>query len=262
MIFDGKGFAREIEERVKKTVGVMAEKPKIVSVLIGNDPASELYTRLKKQAAERVGIVFIVERVEIKDLETTVKNLANDAGVTGIMIQLPIPGLDKQQTKKYVDLIPLEKDVDGLRWESSSVKPAAVRAILSIVERTARDRHKFAVLGAAGAVGRPLTSFLKEQEKEVVEIEAATVNPGELIKTSEVVISCVGKAGLVTGDMISDSLIAIDVGMSEVEGRVVGDMTQEVYQKASEAVTVPGGVGPVTIASLMENAVDLYDLHG
>lgn len=257
MIFDGKGFAREIEATLRLRLRSGERVPKIVSVLVGNDPASELYTRLKKQVAERVGIVFIVSRVGIVDLEVTMKTLANDESVAGIMIQLPIPGLDKQQTQNYIDLIPLQKDVDGLRWEESGVKPAAVRAILSIVERVAKDKKEFVIVGAAGAVGRPLAKFLREQGKQVVEIEAETANPGELIRTGEVVISCVGKASLITHDMVSNGLIAIDVGMSEVGGRVVGDMTQEVYQKASMAVTVPGGVGPVTIVSLMENVTEL-----
>jgi methylenetetrahydrofolate dehydrogenase (NADP+) / methenyltetrahydrofolate cyclohydrolase len=257
MIFDGKAFAREIEERVKASVAIMRVKPKIVSVLVGNDPSSELYTKLKKQAAERVRIAFEVMRLEPENLHNRITQIADDASVTGLMVQLPVPGLSAEQTREMLTAIPLSKDVDGLRWEESGVKPAVVRAVLSIVDRIAQDKKTFAVLGSAGAVGRPLVQFLCEQGREVFEIEQNTANPQELVRSAQVVISCVGKAGLVTGEMVGEGAIMIDVGMSEVEGRVVGDMAPEVYQKASVAVTVPGGVGPVTVASLMENAVTL-----
>ncbi len=171
---------------------------------------------------------------------------------------MPIPGVVGDELNQIISAIPLEKDVDGLRWEESKITPATVRAVLSIVDEIASDKTKFAVLGSAGAVGRPLVHFLKERGVEVSEIEWDTKNVTDLTLKAEVVISCVGRAGLVTGEMVRDSVIVIDVGMSEVEGKVVGDMTQEVYQRASMAVGVPGGVGPVTIASLMANAVDIY----
>ena len=123
-------------------------------------------------------------------------------------------------------------------------------------------------MGARGAVGKPLTHFLRERKAEVLEVEWDTPNPFDLVAQGEVVISCVGKAGTVTGEMVRDGVIAIDVGMSPVtvesqghsvtvSPKVVGDMTDEVYAKASVAVPVPGGVGPVTVASLMMNSLDL-----
>lgn len=260
MIFDGKAFARQLEEevttRLRQDFGGR-RKPRIVSILVGDDPASALYTRLKKQAAERVGIEFEVVHTTKDKMMQTISNSSDQSD--GVMIQLPIPSLQGQALKEVLSAIPLEKDVDGLRWEESGIMPATVRGILSLVDEIAKDKVIFAVLGSRGAVGKPLVHFLKERGLEVAEIEFDTQNPEALISGAEVVISCVGKAGLVTGEMISDGMIVIDVGMSEVDGRVVGDMTQEVYQKASVAVPVPGGVGPVTIASLIANAVELYE---
>jgi methylenetetrahydrofolate dehydrogenase (NADP+)/methenyltetrahydrofolate cyclohydrolase len=135
-----------------------------------------------------------------------------------------------------------------------------VRAILAIVDEIAMDKTEFVVLGAHGAVGRPLVHFLKQRGAQVAEVEWDTPLPSGRLPDGQVVISCVGKAGLVIGEMVRDGVIVIDVGMSEVEGRVVGDMTDEVCQKASVAVPVPGGVGPVTIACLMQNVVDLTEL--
>lgn len=241
---------------MRKKVLNLKVKPKIVSVLVGEDPASELYTRLKREAAERAQIEFVVYRQKDKtNLVEVVKELAQK--YDGVMIQLPIVGLSGNGLKEVLSAIPLEKDIDGLRWEESKIKPASVRAILSIVDKIALEKKSFAVLGARGAVGRPLVHFLRERGCQTSEIDWDTKDPAKLTLESEVIISCVGKALLVTPDMIRDTSIVIDVGMSEVEGIIVGDMAREVYQKASIAVPVPRGVGPVTIASLMENIVDL-----
>lgn len=266
MIFDGRAFAREIEEQVKARVAKMEVKPKIVSIVVGDDPASVLYTRLKEEAAERVGIEFeVVKQTNIptNQLRNLITEIAAREEVTGVMVQLPIPGIPRGRTPRMLESIPLEKDVDGLRWEESGIKPATVRAVLAILDNIKRPtihnlRSKsYVVMGARGAVGRPLVHFLRKRGVEVAEVEWDTPEPTRRLLEGEVVISCVGKAGLVQAEMVQDGVIAIDVGMSEIEGKVVGDMTGEVYQKASVAVPVPGGVGPVTVASLIANAVDL-----
>lgn len=267
MIFDGRKFAKEIEEKVRLVVATLSHKPKIVSILVGNDPASELYTRLKKEAAERVGIEFEVVRLDIgstaHDIETKIDGYAADNQVDGLMIQLPIPGLQGQTLQELLSAIPLTKDVDGQRWEKSHIIPATVRAILSILDKIAEDPRfqvldsRIVVLGARGAVGRPLVYFLKKRGVEIIEVEWDTPLPAGSLPEGQVIISCVGKPGIVSADMVKDGIVLIDVGMSQVEDKMVGDMTSEVYQKASFAVPVPGGVGPVTIASLMQNAVNL-----
>lgn len=261
MIFDGRAFAKETEEKLRVEVEKLAKKIKIVSLVVGNDPASELYSRLKQKAAERVGIEFEISRIEIglsvDQMKVRIKEVAAKNDVTGVMIQLPIAGIQGKELDELLSEIPLRKDVDGLRWRESGVVPATVRAVLSLVDMLASDKRKFVVLGSSGAVGSPLVHFLRKRGVEVDEIEWDTKNPELIIKNDEVVISCVGQAGLVTDSMITSGSIVIDVGMSEVEGKIVGDMTQEVYQKASMVVPVPGGVGPNTIASLLLNAYDL-----
>lgn len=300
MIFDGKAFAREIEATIRHRLRSGVRVPKIVSILVGDYPssatlewrgdpahstssgqASVLYTRLKSKAAERVGIEFdVVKQTNI--LTNQLRNLIAEIGeredVTGIMVQLPVPLLQGQALKGVLSAIPLEKDVDGLRWEESGVKPATVRAILTICESIANNQYpiinnqiksnhqkinnfwksKFVVLGARGAVGRPLVHFLKERGVEVSEIEWDTPEPFDLVAQGEVVISCVGKPGVVTGEMVQPGVVAINVGMKEINGEMVGDMAEEVYQKASIAVPVRGGVGPVTIACLLQNALEIY----
>lgn len=269
MLFDGKAFAREMEEQVSLKVAKLKVKPKIVSILVGDDRASAVYTRLKKEAALRVGIGFeVIEldlRFKMQDLRKKIEELGIREDVTGVMVQLPIPGLQGQELKQVLSAIPLNKDVDGLRWEESGIKPATVKAVLAILDKIALESRiwdlgsSFVVLGARGAVGRPLVHFLRERGVEVTEIEWDTELPAGRLPEGQVVISCVGKAGVVTEDMVRDGVIAIDVGMSEVNGKVVGDITKEAYQKASISVQVPGGVGPVTIACLLQNSLELSE---
>lgn len=281
MIFDGKIFAKEIEAQIKDKILNFVQKPKIVSVIVGDDPASILYTKLKKAAAERVGVQFEVIKLEITNdqssiIKQKIKKIGERADVTGVMVQLPLPNHFKGSTLKVLGAIPLDKDVDGLRWEESGIVPATVKAVIKILERIAEKQsfeprlwdRKFVVVGARGAVGRPLVHFLKKRGVDVTEIEWDTELPFGRLPKGQVVISCVGKAGIVTGEMVSDGVVAIDVGMSEKIITnpkfsnsqikiVVGDMTNEVYQKASIAVPVPGGVGPVTIACLLQNALEI-----
>ena len=249
---------REIEVKVKAKVLAMQQKPRIVSVLVGNDPASVLYTKLKKSAAQRCGIDF--EVVRLNTLTNEIAKIGAREDVSGVMVQLPIPGLPRGRTPRILEAIPLDKDVDGLRWEESKIMPATVRAVFAILDKIAESQiinsqilklRKYIVVGARGVVGRPLVYFLRERGAEVTEVEWDTPRPFDLVAQGEVVISCVGKVGVVTGEMVREGVIAIDVGSP------TGDMKKEVYDKASVAVAVPGGVGPVTIASLMANAVDL-----
>jgi len=264
MIFDGRAFAQEMEEQVKLEVEKMESKPKIVSILIGGDPASELYTKLKMAVARRVGIEFEVVRLDI--LKNEIEEIGKREDVTGVMVQLPIPNMPRGRTPRILEGIPLSKDVDGLRWEESKVKPATVRAIFSILDKIAGDssatlrtspdlwRARFVVVGARGVVGRPLCYYLRQKGVEVVEVEWDTKEPTRRLLEGQVVISCVGKARVVTGEMVREGAIVVDVGAPR------GDMTSEVYQKASVAVAVPGGVGPVTIASLLQNAVEMHEI--
>ena len=281
-MFDGKNFANTIEKRIKARVAVMEKKPKIVSVLVGSDPASELYTKLKKQKAERVGIEFEIVRLDEgmskKDLQERIREIGERGEGSGVMVQMPIPGITREEQEEILEAIPLAKDVDGLRWEESGVMPATVRAIMMILQNIADHkiqnsksqisnniqiqnknnktgknfwRQKFVVVGARGSVGRPLVHYLRERGvRGVAEVEWDSEEPARMVLAGEVVISCVGKMGIVSAEMIADGATVIDVGSP------VGDITKEAYEKASVSVEVPGGVGPVTVVSLMESSLE------
>jgi len=268
MKFDGRAFARIIEEQVKNKVTNLVGNPRIVSFLVGNDPASELYTKLKKQAAERVGINFEIIKIDSDKLQvTSLSSLITEIGaredVTGVMVQLPVPGLQESSLKEVLDAIPLHKDVDGLRYPESGVVPPVVTAVMKMLEEIAGNKSSehllrigselwgkvFAVVGARGTVGKGVVEQLEKKGVEVIRV--GRERTAEKVQQAEVIISCVGKEGLITEAMVQEGAIVIDVGAPK------GDMMREVYQKASISVEVPGGVGPVTIACLMEEAVNL-----
>lgn len=253
MKFDGKGFANRIEEQVKERVRHLGRKPKIVSFLVGEDPASALYTKLKQQAAERVGIEFEVVKLEQIERDQITK-IAENKDVTGIMVQLPVPGVTDFELAGLLSAIPLNKDVDGLRYPESGVVPPVVTAVMKILtemEKSAPDlwSKRMAVVGARGTVGSGIVEQLEKRQVEVIRV--GRERTAEKVQQGEVVISCVGKEGLIEGEMVQDGVVVIDVGAPR------GDMIREVYQKASISVEVPGGVGPVTIACLMEKVLDL-----
>lgn len=264
MKFDGKAFSQEIEVQVSDKVAKLKVKPRIVSVLVGDDPASALYTKLKQAAAERVGIDFEIVRekgeVTSEKLKQILEVIGQREDVTGVMVQLPLPGDSRKDTEKILAAIPLDKDVDGLRYPESGVVPPVVKAILDVVEEIEKSQitnspilqlKKYVVIGASGFVGSATCLELEKKGKEVIKVDSDTVEPTRSVLVGDVVISCVGKEGVVTEDMVRNGVIAIDVGAPR------GDMTSEVYQKASVSVEVPGGIGPVTIACLMQNAVSL-----
>lgn len=248
MKFDGKGFAKIIEEEVRVRVAQLKKKPKIVSVLVGDDPASVLYTRLKQEAAARVGIEFEVVRLESVSREIVVEIASRD-DVTGLMLQLPVPDLQGYTLKEVLAAIPSEKDVDGLRYPESGIVPPVVSAVLRILG-SVKHGQRVVVVGAGGFVGSGVVRELRKTDVEIIEVERG--DEMGVIASGEVVISAVGEEGIIKPEMITQGAMVIDVGAPR------GDMTRETYQKAGVSVEVPGGVGPVTIACLMENAVSFY----
>lgn len=260
MKFDGKEFGKKIEDQVAARSLTLDSKPKIVSILVGSDPASVLYTDLKKKAAERVGIEFDVVKLNPKLQITNYKNLIAEIGrredVTGVMIQLPVPNLQGLALKEVISAIPYDKDVDGLLYPESGVVPPVVSAILRVMDNIIENQkleirnQKIIVVGAAGFVGSGVMEQLSQRGVTALGVERG--DDMGLIKTGDIVISAVGEEGVIKPEMVKGGAVVIDVGAPK------GDMTKEVYQKASVSVEVPGGVGPVTIVCLMEQAVKLY----
>ncbi len=251
VVFDGKSFSLDKKQILRARVDELAKQgivPHLVSFLLGNDPASELYTRLKARFAQDVGCRFSV--VTDPDIRTLLALLNQDTTVTGIMLQLPLPTGFQEKTNEYILALDPAKDVDGLRSDSPFL-PATVRGIVEIMkEAHAKEGDSVCIIGANGEVGRRLSRSLKNHFV-VSEVDIDTKTPWEIAREARIVISATGVPDSVDERYIKEGAIVIDVGSPK------GDVNfAKVSPIASFITPVPGGVGPVTVSSLIENLVD------
>ncbi len=257
IIFNGKKFAEEKEKELRKKVSKLKSVPKLVSILVGEDPSSVLYTNLKKKAAERIGVEFEImkfpDSIPELYLIKVIKNLNNDQKVNGIMVQLPLPSALKEKTQTILNNIDKEKDMDGLTQRSAFI-PATTKAVIRIIgiakEKVNTGDEKIVVVGSKGMVGKSVVKELKNLKYKVEGIDLETKDlKSETIK-GDILISATGKENLIKENFVKDGVVVIDVGSPR------GDVSfNKVKKKASFITPVPGGVGPVTIISLLENLV-------
>lgn len=258
IIFDGRKWAELEITELKNKILMLKENyqitPKLVTILVGDDPASKLYTKLKKNKAEEIGAKFVIRFFEDTDKATLIKLIEKynqDTSVHGIMIQLPLPKSLTIYKEEIVDAIDPQKDVDGLRVDSPYLHPTS-KAVVSIIEQstTTDINDHVVVVGSRGMVGKPLVNELKKIGYKVLEANTDTKDLTGVVRQGDVVVSAVGKPNLITGDMIKKGAAIVDVGSPK------GDFEFEsVSKKASFITPVPGGVGPLTIAKLFENLV-------
>jgi len=274
VVFDGQKFAQNKEKVLRRDFERLAEKGcslKLISILVGQDSASRLYVSLKEKAANRIGVVFerqeFSENVDAKELTDFIKNQNDDHGVGGIMVQLPLPKKLEIGSWKLEILSSIEpsKDVDCLTPENLGllmtgkprVLPATVRGIWEILgkaginEKTIVSKN-VCVLGRSNIVGKPLANLLINQGATVTVGHRQTKNLSYMTKRADIIISATGSPNLVKGEMVKEGAIVIDVGSPK------GDVDfSSVVKKASFITPVPGGVGPMTVVSLLENFLDL-----
>lgn len=262
IVFDGRLFATEKEASLRirvlglKTRGVY---PKLASIIVGNNPASELYVNLKMKAAERIGaevdIYKIPESAKLPEILLLIKILNKDETVKGIMVQMPIPGRLGVSKNEIINAILPKKDVDGLKEDSQFLHPTS-KAVIQIIDEAKRLTPSayclktVCVVGATGMVGRPLVKKLREQKYDVIECNTKTSSLKNEVSKADIVVSTTGTMNLITGEMVKEGAVVIDVGspFGDVEfGSVSG--------KAGFVTPVPGGVGPVTITCLLENLI-------
>ena len=267
-VFDGRALALTKEIELAKKMAVMVKKPKLVSIVVGDDPTSHLYVDLKRKAAERVGIGFEKvefkvsskggsaygrkgEKLKIEEVISLIENFNKDKSVTGIMVQLPLPPTLKGYSFKVVGAIAPDKDVDGLTGKGKFL-PATVKAVLDILAsaNVVLAGKQTVVVGRSKIVGQPLAQALTERQALVTVAHSQTPDLGEVTNRADILISATGKPGLVTQDMVKPGVVVVDVGEPK------GDVADEVRQVASFITPVPGGVGPVTVACLLENIVE------
>ncbi len=270
MIIDGKAVAAQIRAELKSRTARFFEKygraPALAVVLIGNDPASEVYVRNKIKGCEETGIRSLCYRlpaaVSQEEALALVNDLVRREEVDGILVQLPLPV--QIDAEKLLRAIPPEKDVDGFSAENigklargeEGIVACTPLGIMELIKRCHIDpRGKHAVIvGRSNIVGKPMAMLLLNADATVTVCHSKTKALAEECRRADILVAAVGKAGLITADMIKEGAVVIDVGMNRKEGRLCGDVDFEsAAKKASYITPVPGGVGPMTIAMLLSN---------
>ena len=272
-ILDGKATAAAIKTELKQRVGRLRDVgviPGLATVLVGDDPASQNYVRMKHRDCEQVGIASI--RVELPadaasaQLEEAIAALNADPSCTGYIVQLPLPGhLDENRA---LGLIDPDKDADGLHpinlgrlvLNEPAPLPCTPRGIVELVRRHGIEWRgaDVCVVGRGITVGRPLGLILtrRSENATVTLCHTGTRNLAEHTRRADIVVAAAGVPGMITADMIRQGAVCIDVGVSRVEGRTTGDLAPDVWDKAAWVTPNPGGVGPMTRAMLLSNVVD------
>ncbi len=270
-IIDGKLVSAAVKERVAAEVKELNTKGISVClavILVGSDPASQIYVANKKKACEQLGIIskeFLLPETTTQDeLLALVKELNADATVNGILCQLPLPkGLDE---KVVIEAIDPNKDVDAFHpvnvgrimigdYDFLPCTPAGVMEMLSYYNIDVCGKE-CVVIGRSNIVGKPMGMLLLHKNGTVTISHSKTKNLAEVTRRADILVAAVGRAKFVTADMVKDGAVVIDVGMNRADGKLCGDVDFDaVSQKASYITPVPGGVGPMTIATLMQNTL-------
>lgn len=271
-ILDGKKLANDILEGLKKEIARKNLKLKLAIVLVGQNPVSEIFIRQKEIVCEKIGIDFelfrFLEKIKFADLKKEIEKISQNPKISAVVIQLPLSSVLKNKTQEILNIIPAEKDIDVLseynlgRFYSGTlpVLPPVVGAISYLLKeyKIPIKGKNVLLVGAGRLVGFPLTIWFLKEMATVSVINEFTKNASFFTKKADILISGVGKPNLIKGSMIKKGAVIIDAGTSLKNKRLVGDVDfKSVSRKASFITSVPGGVGPLTIACLLENLIRL-----
>ncbi len=266
LILDGKAVSEKRIELLREAIDESGLSPRLATVLVGDDPASALYVRMKHQACERVHIgsinVTLPADTTTERVVEKVQRLNADPEISGILVQLPLPAGIEQES--VIEAVSPEKDVDGFhpcnighlvsgRPRFSPCTPLGIMNLLaeSGIELEGR---RAVVVGRSIDVGRPMAALLLNANATITVCHSRTRDLASITREADLVVAAVGRPRFITADMIGEGATVVDIGTNRVEGRLVGDVDFEAVRERAGAITpVPGGVGPMTIATLMEN---------
>ncbi|MGG7071072.1 bifunctional methylenetetrahydrofolate dehydrogenase/methenyltetrahydrofolate cyclohydrolase FolD [Staphylococcus aureus] len=271
-ILDGKQIAKDYRQGLQDQVEALKEKgftPKLSVILVGNDGASQSYVRSKKKAAEKIGMISEIVHLEETATEEEVLNelnrLNNDGSVSGILVQVPLPKQVSEQ--KILEAINPEKDVDGfhpinigkLYIDEQTFVPCTPLGIMEILKHADIDLEgkNAVVIGRSHIVGQPVSKLLLQKNASVTILHSRSKDMASYLKDADVIVSAVGKPGLVTKDVVKEGAVIIDVGNTPDEnGKLKGDVDYDAVKEIAGAITpVPGGVGPLTITMVLNNTL-------
>ena len=276
IILDGRETAKKITERLRLEVEKLDVKPTLAVIIIGCNPASKVYVKNKEKKALEIGFNSIVieldENITKDELEKTIKELNEDKNVNGILLQLPLP--KHLNEKDFLDLIDPKKDVDGfssynsgklLKNDSPYAIPCTPKGIIRLLDEYNIDieGRVSTVIGRSNIVGKPVSILLLNRNSTVIMTHTKTKNLEHFTKSADILICAAGKKEMIKKEMIKENAVIIDVGITrDIDGRLKGDVDfDDTKDKASYITPVPGGIGPMTIAMLMENTYELYKIQ-
>lgn len=273
-ILDGKLVSKQMQEAIKKEVATLNKKPCLLVILVGNDQASQIYVASKEKACKRVGMesktIILDANVSQKEVIKVIEKANEDKDINGILVQLPLP--NHMDTQTVVGAISPLKDVDGLHAYNQgklllgipSIIPCTPKGIMRLLAEYHVDLcgKSALVIGRSILVGRPIAQLLLQKNATVTMAHSKTKNLKELCLQSDIIVCAVGKPKTITEDMVKEGAVIIDVGINRVLGTLVGDVDYlSVAPKTSRITPVPGGVGPMTIACLLENVLECYNIQ-
>jgi methylenetetrahydrofolate dehydrogenase (NADP+) / methenyltetrahydrofolate cyclohydrolase len=275
-LIDGKAVAAKVRDEVRREVEAMKRNPGLATILVGDDPASGVYVRMKREDSAEVGIESFHHEpggdVAADELAELIRGLNTDDRVDGILLQLPIPGhLDQD---RFVGLIDPAKDVDGLTTANAgllmhdrdvAIVPCTPAGVMRLLDETGVELTgaRAVVVGRSILVGKPMAQLLLAANATVTHCHSRTRDLGAVCRQADVLIAAVGSPGLVTGDMVREGSVVIDVGTNRTDAGLVGDVEFDAASKRARAITpVPGGVGPMTRAMLLVNTLKAARARG
>jgi len=283
-IIDGKSIANDIKEQLKQRVQERLQQglrvPGLAVIKVGNDPASEVYVRNKRNSCQQVGLHSVAhdlsENTTQEQLLKLIDDLNGDDSIDGILVQLPVPAHINPET--IIERINPDKDVDGfhpynvgrLALRMPVLRPCTPRGVMTLLEKIMADSgdnikgKDVCIVGASNIVGRPMGLELLLAGCTVTTCHRFTKNLEQHVNRADILVVAVGKPGIVNSEWIKDGCIVIDVGINRLDnGHLVGDVDfNSAKEKAAYITPVPGGVGPMTVATLLQNTVDAADdLH-
>lgn len=276
MVVDCKSIAEKIKSNVRKEILENNYKVKLAVILVGDDPASKVYVRNKSIACEKTNIEYeeylLPENISQNELEDLINKLNNDNEINGILLQSPIP--KHLNIEKAFNLISDIKDVDGFNIKNigklqisdkTGFVPCTPSGIMNILEEIDEkiEGKKVVILGRSNIVGKPISMLMLEKNATITICHSKTKNIESELKKADIIIMAIGKAEYLKENMIKDDVILIDVGINRREdGKLVGDIDFENCLKKAKYITpVPGGVGQLTVAKLMENTLKAYKIQ-
>ena len=275
ILIDGKKKALNVRQELKEKITQLPHTPSLAVIMVGNNPASEVYVRNKEKACSDVGITantyHLPDSISEQELISLIKDLNNNVNINGILVQLPLPKHLDETT--ILSAIEPKKDVDGFHPVNiglMSLKnpqafiPCTPKGILRMLKDVKSDLSglRAVVIGRSQIVGLPMARLLLSENCTVTVAHSRTQNLPELCRNADILVVAIGKAEMITKDYIKPDAIVIDVGINRTEEGLKGDVKfSDVEPIASYITPVPGGVGPMTIAMLLENTYNAYLLQ-